>query len=167
MVPADIMPANAALPDSMPSAASRLNKTELAGKHTRAVKGIILVTLLWTEGKMSKNDHFRMIRESKEGGFNPECVLFDSWYSGMDNLKIIWDLGWTWLTRLKMNRLLNPDGFGLVQINEVEIGTDGLTVHLKGYGFVKVFKIASKDGRIEHCVTNDLEMSETRRFEVF
>ena len=43
------------------------------------------------------------IRESKEGGFNPECVLFDSWYSGMDNLKIICDLGWTWLTRLKMN----------------------------------------------------------------
>ena len=66
MIPADIMSANAPLADSMPSAASRLNKTELAGKywsgkHKRAVKGIILVTLLWTEGKMSKNDHFRMI----------------------------------------------------------------------------------------------------------
>ena len=103
------------------------------------------------------------IRESKEGGFNPECVLFDSWYSGMDNLKIIWDLGWTWLTRLKMNRRVNADSCGLVPINQVAIGADGLNLHLKGYGWVKVFKIAAKNGSIEYWATNDLEMSLSRR----
>ncbi|MFP6722405.1 MAG: IS701 family transposase, partial [Candidatus Poribacteria bacterium] len=68
------------------------NKIELAGKHKRVVKGMTLVTLLWTEGqshipcdyriydklndKMSQKDHFRsMITESQERGLSPECVL--------------------------------------------------------------------------------------------
>ena len=161
------------------------NKIELAGKHwsgkhKRVVKGITLVTLLWTEGqshipcdyriydklndKMSQKDHFRsMITESQERGLSPECVLFDSWYSGLDKLKMIGHLGWTWLTRLKMNRRVNADSCGLVPINQVAIGADGLNLHLKGYGWGKVFKIAAKNGSIEYWATNDLEMSLSRR----
>ena len=104
-----------------------------------------------------------MITESQERGLSPECVLFDSWYSGLDNLKMIRHLGWTWLTRLKMNRRVNADSCGLVPINQVEIGTDGLNLHLKGYGWVKVFKRAAKNGSIVYWATKDLEMSLSRR----
>ena len=104
-----------------------------------------------------------MITESQERGLSPECVLFDSWYSGLDKLKMIGHLGWTWLTRLKMNRRVNADSCGLVPINQVEIGADGLNLHLKGYGWVKVFKRAAKNGSIEYWATNDLEMSLSRR----
>lgn len=34
-------------------------------------------------------------------GFQPECVLFDSWYASVDNLRLIRDRGWRWLTQLK------------------------------------------------------------------
>ena len=37
-------------------------------------------------------------------GFRPECVVFDSWYGSLENLKLIRGVGWTWLTRLKANR---------------------------------------------------------------
>ena len=113
---------------------------------------------------MSQKDHFcSMITESQERGLSPECVLFDSWYSGLDKLKMIGHLGWTWLTRLKMNRRVNADSCGLVPINQVAIGADGLNLHLKGYGWVKVFKRAAKNGSIEYWATNDLEMSLSRR----
>jgi hypothetical protein len=42
----------------------------------------------------TKNDHFRqMLFQAKERGFSPECVLFDSWYGSLDNLKTIRNLG--------------------------------------------------------------------------
>ena len=75
--------------------------------------------------------------------------LFDSWYSGLD--------------KQKMNRRVNADSCGLVPINQVAIGADGLNLHLKGYGWVKVFKRAAKNGSIEYWATNDLEMSLSRR----
>ncbi|PPT10045.1 hypothetical protein CKA32_000496 [Geitlerinema sp. FC II] len=39
-------------------------------------------------------------------------MIFDSWFSSLANLKLISQYGWTWLTRLKRNRLVNPDGTG-------------------------------------------------------
>ena len=39
-----------------------------------------------TDG-LTKNDHFlAMLRQAKDRGFEPACVLFDSWYSGLENL---------------------------------------------------------------------------------
>jgi putative transposase len=69
-----------------------------SGKHHRVVKGIALLTLLWTDGDRhlpcdyrlydrpndgkTKNDHFGdLLRAAKERGFAPECVLFDGWYA--------------------------------------------------------------------------------------
>jgi hypothetical protein len=97
-----------------------------SGKHGRVVQGINLITLLWTQGDRhipldyrfyercvdgaTKNDHFRsMLATAKERGFAPRCVVFDGWYSGLDNLKLIRGCGWIWLTRLKRNRQVNPD----------------------------------------------------------
>jgi hypothetical protein len=151
-----------------------------SGKHQGVVKGIALLTLLWTAGQalipcdfrvydkpqdgQTKNEHFQqMLQQAKARGFAPEYVLMDSWYAGLENLKQIRDFGWLFLTRLKGNRLVNPDGQGNVPIGAVEIPGEGRVVHLRGFGFVKVFRTVSKDGDAEHWATNHLEMSEEER----
>jgi len=50
-----------------------------------------------------------------------------------------------------------------VQIQEIEIPPEGRTVHLKAYGFIKVFRIVSKDGDIGYWATDILEMNEAKR----
>lgn len=151
-----------------------------SGKHRRVVQGINLITMLWSDGDScipcdyriydkptdgaTKNDHFRqMLATAHERGFRPQCVLFDSWYSSLENLKTVQDYGWRWLTQLKSNRLVNPDGEGNRPISEVEISEQGTVVHLKGYGFIKVFLIVAPDGDREYWATNDLEMDELTR----
>jgi len=58
------------------------------------------------EDGLTKNDHFRQMLERAFGrDFDPEYVVFDSWYSGLDNLKKIRLCGWDFFTRLKSNRL--------------------------------------------------------------
>jgi hypothetical protein len=78
----------------------------------------------------------------------------------LDNLKTIRKSGWHWLTRLKKNRLVNPDSVKNMQIQEIEIPPEGRDVHLKAYGFIKVFRIVSKDGDIGYWATDVLEMDE-------
>ncbi len=152
-----------------------------SGKHKRVVRGINLITLLWSDGKalipcdfrvynapvdgLTKNDHFtHMLRTSKESrGLEPRYVLFDSWYSGLANLKLVRGFGWHWLTRLKENRLVNPDRRGNVHLKDVEIPVEGRVVHLMGFGMIKVFRTVSKEGDVDYWATDDLEMSETDR----
>ena len=81
----------------------------------------------------------------------------------MKNLKLIASFGWFFLTRFKSNRLVNPDGGGNVPISSVEIPEEGRVVHLKGFGFVKVFRTVSKEGDAEYWATNDLKMTEAKR----
>ena len=93
-----------------------------------------------------------MLLKAKEKGFSPEYVLMD-----------IASFGWFFLTRLKSNRLVNPDGRGNVPISSVEIPEEGRVVHLKGFGFVKVFRTVSKEGEAEYWATNNLKMREEKR----
>jgi putative transposase len=151
-----------------------------SGKHHRVVKGMNLLTLLWTEGEsylpcdyrlydkaqdgLGKHEHFRaLLQVAHTRGFAPECVLFDSWYSSLENLKHIRDLGWTWLTQLKSNRIINPDGTGQRPLAEVALSAAGSIVYLKGYGLIKLFLIVASDGSKEYWATNDLQMSELTR----
>ena len=77
-----------------------------SGKHRAVVQGINLISLVWTdrecrlpcdfrlynkaEDGLSKNDHFQhMVEQAIERGFEPELVVFDSWYSGLPNLKLL------------------------------------------------------------------------------
>jgi hypothetical protein len=147
-----------------------------SGKHRRVVEGINLVSLVWTDGEASlpcdfrlydkaqdgltKNEHFRaMIRMAKARGFAPRLVGFDSWYSGLDNLKLIRQCEWHWLTQLKSNRLVDPDGTGNRPVSDLLIPPHGAVVHLKGYGWVKVFKTVSTHGDVEYWATSDLSMT--------
>jgi putative transposase len=151
-----------------------------SGKHKAVVRGINLITWLWSDGDrhvpcdyriydkasdgLTKNDHFQqMLQTARERGFQPRCVVFDSWYSGTQNLKLIRDFGWIWLTRLKQNRQVNPDRTGNRVIAEMELAESGRIVHLKEYGLIKVFKIVAPDGDQEYWATNDLQMGELTR----
>ena len=151
-----------------------------SGKHHRVVKGIALITLLWTDGdrhlpcdyrlydkpndQKTKNDHFAdMLAVAQGRGFAPECVLFDGWYSSLENLKALQKLGWHWLTRLKANRRVNPDRTGLRSLSACAIAPTGTVVHLEGYGLITVFRIEAKDGTTEHWATSNLRMDELER----
>lgn len=151
-----------------------------SGKQKQVVSGINLITLLWTEGdravpvdyrvfdkdrdRKSKNDHFsEMLLEADTRGFHPAMVCFDSWYASWENLKLCRGLGWHFLTRLKSNRLVNPDRTGLQAVSEIEIPNAGRVVWLKDFGLVKVFRIAATDGTTEHWATDKIEMSELER----
>jgi hypothetical protein len=88
-----------------------------SGKHRRVLRGINLVTLAWTDGeavyptdyrlvdpaevpKRTKNDLFRdMLAAARARGFRPACVCFDSWYSGLENLKAVRACGRRFLPR--------------------------------------------------------------------
>jgi putative transposase len=161
-----------------------------SGKHHRVVMGINLITALWADGTRlipcdfrvydrplgpegpfggkDKNQHMRdMLTTAKQRGLAPRSVVFDSWYTGLDNLKLISrDLGWRWFARIKSNRLVNPDRKGNVRVETIEIPSQGRTVHLKAYGFVKVFKTVSSDGDVDYWATSDLEMDEKTREEM-
>ena len=107
-----------------------------------------------------------MLAAAAERGFAPRCVLFDQWYGSLENLKAIRATGWSWLTQLKANRLVNSDGLGSVPVSLAGVTAAGRVVHLQGYGRIKVFAIAARDGGIEYWATNDLEMSELTRLEL-
>ena len=151
-----------------------------SGKHHAVVSGINLITLLWTDGDrhvpvdyrvfdkakdaLTKNDHFRvMLKEAQKRGFRPACVAFDSWYSGLENLKLVRSFGWAWLTRLKSNRKVNPDREGLRAVSTVEVGAAGRVVWLEGFGLIRVFKIVATDGDSEFWATSKVEMDDLER----
>jgi putative transposase len=151
-----------------------------SGKHRRVVQGINLLTLLWTDGDrlipvdyrlydktgdgLTKNDHFRvMLTTAQERGFQPECVVFDGWYASLENLKAVRAAGWRWLTRLKSNRRVNPDGTGNRPLADCAIAETGTHVHLQGYGFIQVFRLVAPDGDTEHWATSDPALDEWHR----
>ncbi len=151
-----------------------------SGKHRQVVRGINLLTLLWTDGEglipvdyrlydkardgLTKNDHFRaLLLSAQQRGFAPACVVFDSWYASLANLKLVRSCGWRWLTQLKSNRLVNPNGTGNRPLAECSISATGTRVHLQGYGFIRAFRIVSPDGDTEHWATGDEAMDELTR----
>ena len=153
-----------------------------SGKHHRVVWGINLISLVWSDGDallpcdfrlydkpvdgLDKHMHARaMLAEAHRRGFHPQMVLFDGWYASLENLKAIRGQEWHWLTRFKANRLVNPDNSGNVPLETIAIPREGRPVHLKGYGFVRIFRTVAPDGDEEYWATSHLEMTEAERAE--
>lgn len=157
-----------------------------SGKHQSVVMGINLLTLLWTDGDAalpcdcriygeaqnekatpkSKNECFQeMLATAKERGFHPEMVCFDSWYSSIENLKLVRSLDWHFLTRLKSNRLVNPDRSGNVAVSTLLPPAKGQIVHLKEFGLIRLFLTVAPNGDGEYWITNHLEMTQEEREE--
>jgi len=152
-----------------------------SGKQKEVVEGINLITLLWTDGSRvvpvdyrvfdkdrdgkTKNDHFsEMLIKAFERGFNPSLVCFDSWYSSVENLKLIRALGWHFLTRLKSNRRIRVAGGKLEPVAEAGLcGGDGTICWLKDFGEVNIFRIFATDGMAEYWAASLQEMTEPER----
>ena len=152
-----------------------------SGRHRAVVQGINLVTLAWTDGdavyptdyrlvdpaelpKRTKNDLFRdMVAAAKARGLAPALVCFDSWYSGLDNLKAVRACGWRFLTQVRPNRRVDPDRSGNRAIAACDVAASGTVVHLEGFGLVKAFRIVARNGDAEHWITDDLSMGEAER----
>ena len=151
-----------------------------SGKHHKVVQGINLISLVWSDGDaalpcdyrlynkeqdgLSKNDHFRdLLQRANERGFRPSLVAFDSWYCSLENLKLVRGYGWEWLTRLKSNRQVSMQAGQQQAVSEVDIPGSGLTLHLRGYGMVKVFRTVDPHGNAEHWATSRLDMTDAQR----
>lgn len=88
--------------------------------HARTVRGMQVVLLIWTDGRVKVPLGIRLwrkggaskvelaaqlLREAGRRGICPEYVLFDSWYAAGQLLHLLDGLGWKYVARLKSNRL--------------------------------------------------------------
>jgi hypothetical protein len=158
---------------------SRSRKMDLvnwqySGTEHGIVKGIGIVNALWQTSKddytpidyriwnppedgKTKNNHFRdMLSSAKKRGLEPEMVVADSWYSSLNNLKSVRSHGWDWVMGLKSNRLVNKPH---IQLCKIDIPDEGLKVHLKGYGWTKIFRFTGKNGRTDYVGTSRLDLT--------
>jgi hypothetical protein len=162
-----------------------LVKCQYSGNEQDTVRGIGLVNLVhsagndgdfWpidyriyhpdTDGK-TKNDHFREMftRLITHKHLKAKTILFDSWYSSVDNLKLIHRSGWAFFTTLKSNRKVSISrDMGYQHLDELHFDdramVHGLIVKLKEVPFkVKLFKLVTTHGRIDWIVTNDLDQT--------
>jgi hypothetical protein len=153
-----------------------------SGKHRRVVDGINLITLVWADaGRIypadyrvyhksadgrTKNDHFRdLLTAAYDRGFRPRFVLFDGWYTGLENLKLVRSFGWLFLGRLKADRLVRLDRGPPTRLDALPIAESGTVVWLPGYGLLKVFRSAATDDGAEYWVTNDPDLDAAGRVE--
>jgi hypothetical protein len=103
-----------------------------------------------TDGK-TKNTHFcDRLKLAKLRDITPSAVVMDAWYSSLDNLKAIRSHNWVWVTTLRKNRIVNRQ----IRLETLDIPEEGLSVHLRGYGWVCVVKFVAKNGRIDDVATN-------------
>lgn len=133
-----------------------------SGKHHKAVKGINIITLYYTDifgnslpinyriydksESKTKNDYFlEMLTEIIEWGVEPSFVTGDSWYSSNKNLKTIKNYHLSFLFAIKSNRKISVKRGELVQVQKVKIPKNGLIVWLNDYGYVKVFRMVFKE----------------------
>ena len=146
-----------------------------SGKHRRVVDGINLITLLWSDGEVaipvdyriydkandgkSKNDHCTdMLEQANKRGFQPQMVVFDSWYASLANLKLIRRLGWHFLTGLKKNRKVSPVKGTTVRVGQMMPDEGGMIVHLTGLGRIRLFQNDRKTADMKYWASSLQDM---------
>lgn len=151
-----------------------LTHYQYSGNVHGVTLGIGLVNLIWrdyqgdefipidyriydkpTDDK-TKNEHVcDMLNLVKQRGVKPKVIVMDSWYSSLSNLKCIRSHEWLWVAGLKKNRKVNRN----ITLEDLDIPEEGQEVHLRGYGFIKVFKFVAPTGRIDYIGTNQIDSS--------
>lgn len=165
-----------------------LAKRQYSGNEHGIVNGINLVNLVHSTGNdgdfwpidyriyhpetdgQTKNDHFQAMFEQAitAKDLKARTILFDSWYSSVDNLKRIHRAHWTFFTTLKSNRMVSLSRqTGYQHLDELDFSgaaqVAGLCVKLKQVPFlVRLFKIVAPKGDIDWLITNDLSASVNR-----
>ena len=147
---------------------SDVSKTQLigyywSGKHKKAIKGINLITLYYTDPEgtsmpinyrlynplenKTKNDYLiEMILEVTSWGVNPSTVTTDCWYASQKNLKFFRDKELNFQVGIAKNRQVKVARGEYSRVEDLEISPDGIRVTLKEFGTVKIFKKTFKDG---------------------
>lgn len=142
---------------------------QYSGNKHAVIPGIGMTNLLWhnlnsgtnipidfriyapDEDGKTKNDHFReMIKLALERGIVPSAVIADCWYSSLNNLKMLRDMNLIWVMGLKKNRKVNKNQ----ELQDLSIPAEGLRVHLRGYGWITIFRFVHKNGRTDYIGTN-------------
>ena len=160
-----------------------LAKKQYSGDSHALIMGICLVNLVWVyEGKYipvdyrvyykenddkTKNDHLQdMLKRAKQRGFSPFYVLMDSWYSSIDNLKLISrTLEWHFICNLKSNRQVSISQGSYISIADLGLADKQVReVWLKEYGFVLVCKIVHTNGDIKYLATDNLKLTDYDEF---
>ena len=153
---------------------SNPDKTELigyfwSGKHHQVFKGINIVTLYYCdpEGKSvpvnyriydkqeekTKNDYFReMFEEMISWGLLPSLVTGDSWYASLANLKFLKKKEVGFLFGVAKDRTVSNQPHQYTQVQSLEVPEQGLVTHLKGVGFVKLFRTGFKNEDDRHYI---------------
>lgn len=162
---------------------NELAKKQYSGDEHRLVNGICLVNLLWTNeceyvpvdyriyqkenDDKTKNDHFQdMLKRAKTRGFEPKFVLFDSWYSSVNNLKLITrKLNWHFICNLKSNRKVSLTKGIYVSIADLGLADKQVRkVWLSEYGYVLVCKLVATNGNITYLATDNLALTRYDNF---
>lgn len=110
----------------------------------------VLDTLIWRKGGPTKNELVQAaFRRYQLAGICPSKVLFDAWYAASSTLNLLSSWGWTYLARIKSNRLFNQR-----HLSEYNFfGANGKYGKLKGVSHsVQIVKHCTR-----YLVTNDLK----------
>lgn len=172
--------------DKSYSSKIELAKYQWSGLEGKVIKGIGVVSLIHVESQTgehnvidyriynkeadgkTKNQHFRdMVLNAKERGIKARKILFDSWYSSVDNLKWVHRLGMVFIAAVRSNRQVSlSKETGYVKITELvwdeESLMKGMWVKLKELPFkIRLFKVVAKNGDIDWIIINDSDSSIT------
>jgi len=140
-----------------------------SGKYHKSIKGINLITLYYSdlhgnslpinyriydkkEGK-TKNDYFQeMLIEVIEWGVKPRLITGDSWYSGVENLKFLRNQKLGFIFGVEKNRTVSNEPGKYCQLSRLEIPAQGLSTHLREFGFIKLFRKDFKKEDSRHYI---------------
>lgn len=147
---------------------------QYSGAYHKVIQGIGLVNLVVVRrGNVCTPIDYRIFSKKIDGrtkhihmqemitlalhrGIKPSVVVFDSRYGSVKNMKFLTKHNLFWVTTLSGNRIVD---FG-EHIADKAIPEEGLVVHLRAYGWIRVFKIFSQaKGEVEYMATNNLEMT--------
>lgn len=167
--------------DKRYSKENELAKKQYSGNVHGLVNGINLVNLLWTDlerivpvdyriyqketdGKTKNDLLIELLKRAVRRGFSPLYVLFDSWYSSLENLKFIRSKGLKFICNLKSNRIVSCNRVPM-PISDLKLTNKQVKkVWLKGFGHILVCKVVAPNGDSTYLATNDLSLTSYRRF---
>lgn len=85
-------------------------------------------------------------------GVKPRIVTGDSWYSGVENLKFLRNQKLGFLFGVEKNRTASTEPGKYRQVSSLAIPDQGLRTHLRGFGFIKLFRKDFKKEDSRHYV---------------
>jgi hypothetical protein len=146
----------------------------------KAVLGYDLVVLYYTDAeksyplsfayKLKENDRISLAVQLAESigrlGVEARRVVFDAWYFALELITHLRDLGLTWVTRSKRNRLFTVDGATVHAEEIIRSGIKETVAQLPGYGPVKVVVAKINDNK-RLLVTSDIGMKRKEVIKIY